>query len=127
MIAIDTNVLVRLAVRDDLAQANIAADLIRSNEVLVCSTVLLEVEWILRSLYGLSREAILTTLKGLADISTVRLEAPDTVEKAFTLFEAGLDFADALHLASARGCEAFATFDRKFARRASTGLPVRLL
>jgi len=52
MIAVDTNVLVRFLVRDDAKQAARAAALIQANEIWVCKTVLLETEWVLRSLYG---------------------------------------------------------------------------
>jgi predicted nucleic acid-binding protein len=40
------------------------------------------------------------------------------VAQALVWAEAGVDFADALHLASAASCEAFVTFDKQLARRA---------
>jgi predicted nucleic-acid-binding protein len=49
MIALDTNVVVRLLIRDDPAQADLAAQLVRGNQVLLTTTVLLETEWVLRS------------------------------------------------------------------------------
>lgn len=49
----------------------------------------------------------------------VTIEDRGAVEQALSNCEAGIDFADALHHASYRGCESVATFDdRKFARRA---------
>ena len=57
MIAVDSNVLVRFLVLDDAKQAARAAALIRANEIWVSKTVLLETEWVLRSLYGFSPES----------------------------------------------------------------------
>ena len=66
MIAVDTNVLVRFLVRDDAKQAARAAALIQANEIWVCKTVLLETEWVLRSLYGFSPESLAGALRSLA-------------------------------------------------------------
>jgi predicted nucleic acid-binding protein len=57
MIAVDINVLVRFLVRDDAMQATRAAALTRADEIWVSKTVLLETEWVLRSLYGFSPES----------------------------------------------------------------------
>lgn len=62
MIAIDTNVLVRLLVRDDDVQARRAVALFEQNEIYVCKTVLLETEWVLRFGYELDGAAILDAL-----------------------------------------------------------------
>ncbi len=58
MIAFDTNLFVRIAVNDDLKQAELAEQLLDSNEVFVPRTVLLETEWVLRSVYKKSRTEI---------------------------------------------------------------------
>jgi len=42
------------------------------------------------------------------------LEDPALAAKALDWTRAGLDFADALHLAKAEGCEAFVSFDQRF-------------
>jgi predicted nucleic acid-binding protein len=47
-------------------------------------------------------------------------ETPDTLARAIALYEKGIDFADALHVAIAAECDGFATFDKaliKFAAR----------
>ena len=49
MIAFDTNLLVRLAVNDNIEQATIAEVLLNEHEVFVSRPVLLETEWVLRS------------------------------------------------------------------------------
>src|ERR1051326_9134444 len=118
MIAVDTNIVVRFLVRDDRKQAARAAALTRSNEVWMSKTVLLETEWVLRSLYGFSTDSLAAALRGLAGLGTVFLEDELIVAKALDWFEEGLDFAGALHLARAGSAKRFATFDRKLARRA---------
>ncbi len=118
MIAVDTNVLVRFLVRDDTRQAARAAELIRSREILISKTVLLETEWVLRSLYDFPPPRLAGALRALAGLGTFSLEDAGAVAKALNWFERGLDFADALHLASAGNAKQFATFDRKFARQA---------
>ncbi len=65
MIAFDTNLLVRIAVNDDLKQAELAEQLLDSNEVFVPRTVLLETEWVLRSVYKKSRTELLNISKML--------------------------------------------------------------
>ena len=119
MIAVDTNVVVRFLVRDDAKQAARAAELIRSNEIWISKTVLLETEWVLRSLYRFSPESLAEALRALAGLERVFLEDETAVAKALEWFREGLDFADALHLASAGNASQFATFDRKLARQAS--------
>jgi predicted nucleic-acid-binding protein len=118
MVVVDTNVLVRFLVRDDAKRAARAAKLIGGNEIWVSKTVLLETEWVLRSLYGFSPENLAGALRSLAGLPTVFLEDELAVARALEWFEEGLDFADALHLASAGRATQFATFDRKLARQA---------
>jgi predicted nucleic-acid-binding protein len=118
MIAVATNVLVRFLVRDDARQAARAAALIQANEIWVCKTVLLETEWVLRSLYGFSPESLAGALRSLAGLRTVFLEDELAVAKALNWLKEGIDFADALHLASAGNARQFGTFDRKLARQA---------
>jgi predicted nucleic-acid-binding protein len=118
MIAVDTDVLVRFLVGDNPTQAARAAALIRANEIWVCKTVLLETEWVLRSLYGFSPENLAGALRSLAGLPTVFLEDEVAVARALDWYKEGLDFADALHLASAGNAKEFATFDRKLSRQA---------
>jgi predicted nucleic-acid-binding protein len=119
MLAIDTNVIVRLLTNDDPDQAAKAKGLIANADVFVATTVLLETEWVLRGAYRLAKSDILAALRAFAGISTVRLEDPVRVEAALTLAAGGMDFADALHLAGAEGCEAFITFDQRMVKSAS--------
>jgi predicted nucleic-acid-binding protein len=118
MIAVDTNVLVRLVTNDDPAQASRAVRLFASEDVFVPKTVLLETEWVLRGAYGLDRALIADALERLVGTASVAVETPAAVRRALGWFRAGLDFADALHLASlAPAAERFVTLDRGLARR----------
>jgi predicted nucleic acid-binding protein len=58
-------------------------------------------------------------ISAFAGLARVRLEEPTAVAQALAWVGAGLDFADALHLAKARACEAFVTFDRLLAKQAN--------
>ena len=51
----------------------------------------------------------------------------DTVSKAIQWMREGLDFADALHLESARPAGRFATFDRKLAGRAAKIVDIAII
>jgi len=115
VIALDTNVLVRLFVADDRLQAARAARLIASAQrIFVAKTVVLELVWVLSAVYATPRAAVIQALETLAGLQEVELEDRSAVEQAIALFGSGLDdFADALHLCSAAGAESFATFDRK--------------
>jgi len=119
MRAIDTNILVRFLADDDAIQAEKTRKLLAEYEVFVATTVLLETEWVLRGAYGLAKGDVLAALRAFAGLPSVSLEDPLRVEKALTWAAGGMDFADALHLAAAKGCEAFVTFDRRLAKAAA--------
>jgi predicted nucleic-acid-binding protein len=118
MLAVDTNILVRYLTRDEPRQAARAAALMLHDEVWISKSVLLETEWVLRNPYGFEPGKIAAILLDLVAAANVRVEDPLAVALALELFSSGLDFADALHLASAGESERFVTFDEKLARRA---------
>lgn len=124
MLAVDTNVLVRLAVDDDAGQTARARAALAGRRFFVSTTVLLETEWVLRRLYRLDRPALLRTLRAIAGQESSVLENADRVRTALDDFERGLDFADALHLRATPDGATFLTFDRALAA-ASDGVPVR--
>jgi predicted nucleic-acid-binding protein len=116
MIAVDTNVLVRVVTNDDRLQARRALRRMQSDRVWISRTVLLETAWVLRHAYGLDAIAIGRTLTMLADLPTVELEDRAGVLRALAWHGQGMDIADALHLASSGASEAFATFDGALVR-----------
>lgn len=127
MIAVDTNVLVRLLTADDPAQTSRAAALFEQESILIPKTVLLETEWVLRFCYGLSPAIVLAAFRKLLGLPQVTAEDCPALMRALDLFAVGMDFVDALHLASSGGAESFATFDDRLKRRAGQALAVRLL
>jgi predicted nucleic-acid-binding protein len=118
VIALDTNILVRFLTRDEPAQALRARTLIETGPTFVPRTVVLETEWVLRTIYRFERNAIAAGLTRLLGLPGMDIEDRPTVTRALDWSRQGLDFADALHLASSGRAEAFATFDRALRRRA---------
>ena len=119
MIALDTNVVVRLLVADDQGQFDRATALVRDNKIFLGLTVLLEAEWVLRSAYKCSREQVAAAFTSLAGLSNVTVEQPSLLVQAIAAHRDGIDFADALHVlgAAAAGVDAFATFDKGIGQR----------
>ena len=131
MIAVDTNVLLRLLVGDDPSQAAKARRLFdradaQQKAVWVADTVLVEMVWTLARAYRRERTDIVKALRTLSSHATVVLESAAAVGDAIDAFERGrADFADCLlpMKAQSAGCDEVATFDRGM-----KGLPaVRLL
>ena len=125
MIAVDTNVLARFYCDDPddpeaVRQRPLARQLmIESAAVFVPMTVVLELEWVMRGFYGLPPEAFCQTVEHLLGMSHVTVERWEDVKDAADLHGQGLDFADALHWVSSKGCTRLVTIDdRRFVRRA---------
>ena len=124
LIGLDTNVLLRYFVApgpvgSDQRQSSLATELMESGRPLrVCKTVILEMEWVLRGVYGYAREEIGAVLSYLLDQPHIDVEDHRAVRQAAANYAAGLDFADALHHASYAACTQVVSFDdRSFARR----------
>jgi predicted nucleic acid-binding protein len=118
MLAIDTNLVVRYLTGDHPEQSATARTVIDGNSVFIATTVLLEAEWVLRSVYGFSNAACADALTRFAGLRNVVLEDPTRAARALAWSAQGLDFADALHLAAAAACEAFVSFDKRFVKAA---------
>jgi predicted nucleic-acid-binding protein len=130
MIALDTNVVVRLLAADDKAQADQARALLAGQPVLISLTVLLETEWVLRSLYQFGPSDIANALERLAGLPNVTMEAEEIVQAALLAYKNGIDFADALHVCKSHGtgATAFATFDKRLSRDAKEiGMPIPVI
>lgn len=119
MRAVDTNVLVRALVQDDPAQAARAGALLQSAQVFVPITVVLELEWVLRSRYGFAPKRVAKALAMLTGLGNVALHEREAVLAAAQRVAQGFDFADALHHALSAGCDDFVTLDADLARRAA--------
>ncbi len=127
MHAVDTNVLVRLLTGDDAEQLKRIAALFKKESIFIAKTVLLETEWVLRRLYRLERVIVVNAFRKLSGLGNVEIEQPLIVTQALQWCEDGMDFADALHLASCQHCEKFATFDKQLKKSASKGVKQTVL
>jgi predicted nucleic-acid-binding protein len=118
MIAVDTNVLVRLLTGDEISQATAARSLFTSESVWIAKTVLLETDWVLRSLYGYEHSAVRDAFAGVLGLDNVQAEDEASVAEALALAQHGMQFADAIHLSSRPAGAAFVSFDKTLIRRA---------
>jgi predicted nucleic-acid-binding protein len=124
MIGLDTNVLARYYIHDDAdaearKQREAARRLIESGKpLMVCKTVLLELEWVMRGYYKFTVAQVAGVMNHLLALPQVTVEDRTGVVQALSHCEAGLELADAMHHASYRDCDSMASFDDKqFARR----------
>lgn len=119
MLAVDTNVLVRLLARDDAKQAA-AADAAIAKGAWVSHLVLAEAVWVLDAVYGRTARQLMAALELLLAHETLVLQDSDVVAAALSQFRAkpALGFSDCLVVEIARksGHLPLATFDKTLAR-----------
>ncbi len=126
MRALDTNILARWVLEDDVAQLG-AAQRLLAEPAYVPMTVLVELGWVLRNVAGLSRPHVSAAIEAVLAIENVIVDDRDGIGWALERFVAGADWADMLHLVAVReGADRFATFDRRLARHAGADVPVRV-
>ena len=114
MIAVDTNIIVRLLTKDDLKQYQRSFKLFQEYDVFICDTAILETEWVLRFSYKFSPSEINQAFKKLFGLPNVYLADISQIAQVLNWYQAGLDFPDAFHLAQSQHCSEFYTFERKF-------------
>jgi predicted nucleic-acid-binding protein len=123
MRAVDTNVLVRLATRDDLQQTAAAEAFVVAG-AWVSQLVLMEAMWVLVSVYDLGPEKIATAVEMLLNHHDLTVQDADTVEAALEQFRKrpALGFSDCLILEVARkaGHLPLGTFDRDLSKLGGT-------
>ncbi|MFH1603728.1 MAG: type II toxin-antitoxin system VapC family toxin [Pseudomonadota bacterium] len=129
-VAVDTNVLVRAVVRDDAAQASIAAKVLSDAEVIaVALPCLCEFVWVLRRVYNFQPSDVATAIRALLAAASVEVNRP-AVEVGLSVLEAGGDFADGIiaYEGNWLGGETFVSFDKKaVALLSAQGQSARLL
>lgn len=124
MKGIDTNILVRFLVGDDETQARKVYDLFKKaeaarSELFVPLLVILELIWVLESVYAIPRHEILDALRELLLMPVLNFEHRPALHHFIQAAqESTYDLSDLLiaHAAKAQGCEVVMTFDRKAAR-----------
>ena len=125
MRGVDTNVLVRLLVSDDLShQRRAAARVERANDrgegLLVTPLVLASLCWVLEAGYDFRREQIADAVRALLESPPFVVTQRAQVEEALGWYEQGpAGFADYLILSAVRaeGGEGLITFDRALLKR----------
>lgn len=121
MIAIDTNIIVRLLTKDDLRQYEASRKLIASDNVYIPDSVIQETEWVLRCAYDFEPAQICDALRRLFGLPNVSLSNQFLIAQVLNWHEQGLYFADAFHLANSQNLTAIKTFDQSFINK-SRGL-----
>jgi predicted nucleic-acid-binding protein len=115
MLTPDTNVLVRVIVRDEPRQARAAERTLReASGIAVPLPCLCELAWVLRSGYRLSREEVGEVIRKLLNTAKVETNRA-AVEAGLAMLEAGGDFADGVIAYEGMwlGAEDFVSFDRQ--------------
>jgi len=124
MAGLDTNVLVRWLVADDPRQTDLVERLFESaradeGTLFVPCTVMLELEWVLRSRYGLDKADVLEAFNALLETQELEFQSEAAVERSLHSYRQGVaDFADCLHagLCAAADRAPLLTFDTKASR-----------
>jgi predicted nucleic-acid-binding protein len=119
MRAVDTNLLVRLLVRDDPRQAESAQKFIAKG-AWVSHLVLAETVWVMEASYDRSPEQIAAAIERLLTHAELTIQDSDIVEAALEIFRdrPALGFSDCLIVEIARkaGHLPVGTFDRQLAK-----------
>lgn len=125
MRAVDTNVLIRLLVRDDPDQVEIAASFI-SPGAWISHLVLAEVVWVLDAVYERSPAQIAVAVDRLLNHKELTVQDAEVVSNALAHFEQrpSLGFSDCLIVEIARkaGHLPVGTFDRNLSKLDGTQL-----
>ena len=123
MIGLDTNVLVRYIMQDDIKQSALATRILESltaeSRGFVPLVAIVELAWVLSSAYELSRSQLIEAFEALLRTKELVVDCSDTVWKGLRLLQrSGGDFADCLIActAEAAGCVKTMTFDRGAAK-----------
>lgn len=114
-LTVDTNVLVRGVVRDDVTQGKAVAKVLKEASLIaVPLPCLCEFVWVLRRVYSFDQADIAAAIRALLATGNVVMNRP-AVEVGLALLEAGGDFADGViaYEGSWLGGETFVSFDKK--------------
>jgi predicted nucleic-acid-binding protein len=125
MIGLDTNLLLRYLAQDDPTQSARATEIVERNLTeeepgFVSLVSILEVVWVLKSLYKRSRQEIADDIEMLLAADTLEVQNEQEVYTAVVALRNGTGtFEDALigALGIWRGCSATLTFDEDAAKR----------
>ena len=129
-VAVDTNVLVRAAVRDDQEQTRAAMRIMaRAEMVAIAVSCLCEFAWVLRSVYGYRAPSIARAIRLLLAAENVETDR-QVAEAGLSMLDAGGDFADGVIAYEGKwlGAETFVSFDKRAVERLTEqGISARVL
>jgi predicted nucleic-acid-binding protein len=121
MTALDTNVLVRYLAQDDEQQFAKILTLLNKPRAtfFVCDVVLVETDWVLRSLYDWSGEEVADAFARLVTIQNLAFENETRLRWALKAVRGGADLSDELIVGTCRdrGAKDLCTFDKGVVRR----------
>lgn len=119
MRSLDTNVLVRHLAQDDEQQSPLATTLIKDSgadeSLFIPLSVVVELKWVLRASYSLSKQEIIKLLSDLLETRQIKFHEEESVERAVHIYRSSrANFADCLHLACAftQSALPLVTFDK---------------
>lgn len=121
MIAVDTNVLVRILVDDPGEKAQVTAARARvrqAGRAYVPQIVQAETVWVLEAAYRVDKHGVIAALEHLRSNQAYLLQSAEAFDEALRGYRAGTaDFADYLILAESRVARCgLATFDKRLAK-----------
>jgi predicted nucleic-acid-binding protein len=128
LIAIDTNILLRLILDDEPSQGKAARKLLATSKLFVPITVAMETEWVLRAAYGLSRSQIADAIESIVNMENMEFEISTALLWSVARYRDGADFADMIHIIASKEKEmdAFATFDKRLEKQAILECPIKI-
>ncbi len=121
MTALDNNILVRYLTQDDDEQFQKVLQMLNRKRTVffVWDLVLVETDWILRSLYDWNHDEVVEAFARLTSIHNLAFENEARLRSSLKALREGADLADELILRACRdhGAKTFATFDKGIIRR----------
>jgi predicted nucleic-acid-binding protein len=114
-VSVDTNVLARAILQDDLEQCSLARKVLRQASLIAVSLpCLCELVWILRQGAKVPKEDVAAAIRSLMSTDNVVMNRP-AVETGLAVLDEGGDFADGImaHEGQWLGGETFVSFDKR--------------
>ena len=123
MIGLDTNVLVRYIMQDDVRQSSLATKLIEGLSVdapgFITLVSVIELTWVLESAFELNRSQIVEVFQRIMSVDVFKVDRVGIVASALRIYaKSKADFADCLieRISAHAGCAQTMTFDRHAAK-----------
>lgn len=121
MIGLDTNILVRYLAQDDEVQLSaVLALLLKKGAVFfVPDMVMVEVDWVLSSVYQWTPDEVADAFASLLTVQNLHFEDESRLRSCLRAIRQGADLSDELimHVCRDQGCRTVATFDKAMAKR----------